>query len=194
MAVGSRGSEAVASRSQAAKSCSGSSAAVKSPLVNQVGCSIGAVSDIRRSTRLAMLMARRVQGRLYTETPLPRLWRRHRCGSLPLMAALSLSLACGACSLPSNFDSLFGTAGASDTTGSITPPPGSKQAAELPPERDLAYTRAAVSEVLTRGGKNASQPWENPQSGARGTVTPIASAYTQDGALCHDFLASYVSG
>ncbi len=141
-----------------------------------------------------MLMARRVQGCLYTETAMARLWRRRCCARLPLAATLALALACGGCSLPSNFDSLFGSAGTSETTGSITPPPGSKEAAELPPERDLIYTRAAVSEVLTRGGKNASLPWENPQSGARGTVTPIASAYTQDGAVCHDFLASYVSG
>jgi surface antigen len=34
--------------------------------------------------------------------------------------------------------------------------------------------------------------WENPSSGARGTVTPIASAYNQDGASCLGFLASYV--
>ena len=45
-----------------------------------------------------------------------------------------------------------------------------------------------------RGGKDASAPWENPRTGARGTVTPIASAYTQDGQTCRDFLASYVSG
>jgi len=80
-----------------------------------------------------------------------------------------------------------------DTTGSITPPPGAK-AGELPPDTDLAFARIAVSEVLNRGGKDASQPWENPRSGARGTVTPIASAYTQDGRTCRDFLASYVSG
>ena len=54
--------------------------------------------------------------------------------------------------------------------------------------------RAAASEVLRRGEKDASQPWENPQTGARGTVTPIASAYTQDGQTCRDFLASYVNG
>ena len=82
--------------------------------------------------------------------------------------------------------------GKSDTTGSITPPPGAKTA-ELPPETDLAFTRAAVAEVLSRGGKDASQPWENPRSGARGTVTPIASAYTVDGRTCRDFLASYVN-
>ena len=63
---------------------------------------------------------------------------------------------------------------------------------EPPAEGDLAIARAAASEVLTRGGKDASLPWENPQTGARGTVTPLASAYTQDGFICRDFLASYV--
>ncbi len=74
------------------------------------------------------------------------------------------------------------------------PPPGSKQAEGLPPAADLAYTKAAVSEVLTRGRKDTSQPWENPATGARGTVTPIASAYSEGGQTCHDFLASYVKG
>ncbi len=35
-------------------------------------------------------------------------------------------------------------------------------------------------------------PWENPHTGARGTVTPLAAAYSQDGTTCRDFLASYV--
>ncbi len=62
----------------------------------------------------------------------------------------------------------------------------------MPAEADLAIARAAVSEVLTKGGKDTSMPWENPQTGARGTVTPLTSAYSQDGATCRDFLASYV--
>jgi surface antigen len=80
-----------------------------------------------------------------------------------------------------------------DQTGSITPPPGTKEVDHLPPEGDLAFARIAAGEVLSRGGKGASLPWENPATGARGTVTPIASAYTQDGMTCRDFLASYVS-
>ena len=44
----------------------------------------------------------------------------------------------------------------------------------------------------TRGGKDTSVPWENPQTGARGNITPLASAYNQDGFTCRDFLASYV--
>ena len=66
--------------------------------------------------------------------------------------------------------------------------------AELPPDSDLVFTRAAVSDVLSRPSNDASVPWENPHSGARGNVTPIASAYTQDGQTCRDFLASYVNG
>jgi surface antigen len=125
---------------------------------------------------------------LYSGSARSRLWR-----GLILAAALTLALAGGGCSLSGPLDSIFGSSDKSDQTGSITPS-GSKQAAELPPDADLTYARAAVSEVLSRGGKDASQSWENPRTGARGTVTPIASAYTQEGKTCRDFLASYLSG
>jgi hypothetical protein len=121
---------------------------------------------------------------LYSASTTARLWRR-------LGAAVALGCLLGGCSISSPaFDSLFG---GSDSTSSITPPPGSKGAAELPPEHDLVYARAAASAVLTRDIKGASQPWENPATGARGTVTPVASAYTQDGQTCRDFLASYIT-
>lgn len=124
--------------------------------------------------------------RLYSGCAPARLWRQ-----LSLVAALALA----GCSVStSQFDSLFGGAGKSDVTGSITPPPGTRGIGELPPAGDLVYARAAASDVLTRGGKDVSTPWENPRTGARGTVTPIASAYTQDGQTCRDFLASYVNG
>jgi surface antigen len=74
------------------------------------------------------------------------------------------------------------------TLRATTPQP----AAEPPAAADLAIARAAVSEVLSKGGKHASMPWENPKTGARGTVTPLASAYEQGGTTCRDFLASYV--
>jgi len=128
--------------------------------------------------------------RLYSGCAPARLWR-----VLPLAGALTLALAGGGCTLPtSQFDSLFGGTDTADTTGAITPPPGAKGVTQMPPDGDLAYARAAASDVLARGGKDASAPWENPRTGARGTVTPIASAYTQDGQTCRDFLASYVSG
>jgi len=61
-------------------------------------------------------------------------------------------------------------------------------------DSDLAMARNAASDVLTRGSKDASQPWENPQTGARGSVTPLASTYVAEGRTCRDFLASYVRG
>lgn len=109
------------------------------------------------------------------------------------MVALALALGCGGCSLSSQFDSIFPSSD-KDVTGSITPPPGSKQSDDLPPAADLAYARVAAAEVLARGRKDASQPWENPATGARGTVTPIATAYRQGDSTCQDFLASYVKG
>jgi hypothetical protein len=123
---------------------------------------------------------------LYSGVGPLRLWRG-------VAAALVLALGCAGCSLSSQFDSAFSSSD-KDVTGSITPPAGSKQSDDLPPAADLAFARVAVSEVLARGRKDSSQPWENPATGARGTVTPIASAYPQGDRTCHDFLASYVKG
>ena len=67
------------------------------------------------------------------------------------------------------------------------------QGPHMPPASDLAYAKTAAAEVLGRGDKDSSQPWENPRSGARGTVTPLADSYRMEGALCRDFLASYVA-
>jgi hypothetical protein len=110
---------------------------------------------------------------------------------LAATGTITFVLALGGCSVSGPLDSLFG---ASDRTASITPPPGTKEAVQLPPDADLAYARAAASAVLSRGEKDTSMPWENPRTGARGTVTPIATAYTLEGRTCRDFLASFVSG
>jgi hypothetical protein len=96
----------------------------------------------------------------------------------------------GGCSL-SRTDAAFAKMEGSDETGSIGP---AQPANESPTEADLAFARNAASDVLTRGSKDFSQPWENPKTGARGSVTPIAAAYTSDGRTCRDFLASYVNG
>ncbi len=74
------------------------------------------------------------------------------------------------------------------TTGSIT------SRTRGPTESDLAFARNAASDVLTKGDKYASQPWENPETGARGSVTALAQVYSSDGRTCRDFLASYVNG
>jgi len=59
---------------------------------------------------------------------------------------------------------------------------------------DIAAARRAAADMLAAGGKDTSARWQNPDTGARGMVTPIAAAYTQDGLTCRDFLASVVRG
>jgi surface antigen len=112
-----------------------------------------------------------------------------------MIAVLSLGLLTGGCAV----SGLFGIGKEEvnafakvETTGSI--PATGKLSTGLPPESDLVFTRAAITEVLSMRRKDFSTAWENPKSGARGTVTPVAAAYNQDGATCHDFLASYLQG
>jgi surface antigen len=104
-----------------------------------------------------------------------------------------LALSVGGCSFSYQLDSMFGKKDDASLTGSLQQPaaPALKPAADLPPEGDLVIARAAVSEVMSKGGKDASVSWENPQTGARGTVTPIATARSGDGITCHEFLASF---
>jgi surface antigen len=116
---------------------------------------------------------------------------------------LALALSVGGCAVSGSLGSMFSKSNkdearayaSEDVTGSVATPaaiPASASAAALSSETDLVFARMAIVDVLSRGSKQISAPWENPSSGARGTVTPIASAYTKDGATCRDFLASYV--
>lgn len=120
---------------------------------------------------------------------------------LPLAVAMAFALLGSGCAMSGQLGSLFAAkdkgeaqAAKAEVTGSAESARAAAPAPEtLPPESDLSYARAAIVEVLARDNKDTSVPWENPKSGARGTVTPIASAYAQDGVTCRNFLASYVS-
>jgi len=103
-----------------------------------------------------------------------------------VMILILIGLGSSGCSM-SKGDGPFARMSDSDlTTGSIRP---------APTDSDLAFARDAASDVLTRGDKDSSQPWENARTGAHGSVTPLARAYTaDDGRNCRDFLASYVNG
>jgi surface antigen len=54
---------------------------------------------------------------------------------------------------------------------------------------DLVAASTTAATLLPRGKGGR---WENPQSGARGTITPLAAVYRDNGAQCRDFLVSYV--
>jgi surface antigen len=110
------------------------------------------------------------------------------------MTVIVAGAALGGCSF--RLGSVFDTekAEAADITGSISAPVVRVSDDTNLSARDLALARNAASDVLTRGGRDVSQPWENPETGARGSVTPLATAYSDDGRTCRDFLASYVRG
>jgi surface antigen len=99
----------------------------------------------------------------------------------------SLASSLGGCGMARPEGPFAKMIGKEATTGSIG-------AERQPTESDLAFARNAASDVLTKGDKDSSQPWTNPETGARGSVTPLAQAYTEDGRTCRDFLASYVNG
>ena len=138
---------------------------------------------------------------LYNGTRALRLSRRQgrlrgltRLGAL---AAMLCALAVSGCSY--KLASLVSTEeNEPQSTGTISTPASAPletlSASSPQAELDLAYARAAVTEVLSRGGKDASVPWRNPQSGARGNVTPLATSYSEAGMACRDFLASYIHG
>jgi hypothetical protein len=106
------------------------------------------------------------------------------------MTLILIAVSAGGCSM-SRSDNAFARMDDPEATGSIGSAEGSGPA---PTDGDLAFARNAASDVLTKGDKDSSQPWENPETGARGSVTPLAQAYSSDGRTCRDFLASYVNG
>jgi hypothetical protein len=128
--------------------------------------------------------------------------------SLRLGALLALSLTASGCAMTGGLSGVFAKSksdeaqvhaqalASEETTGSTSEPTRKASSTaptdRLPSETDLVFARMAIVEVLKHGSQEVSAPWENPSSGARGTVTPIASAYTRDSDVCHDFLASYV--
>jgi hypothetical protein len=112
------------------------------------------------------------------------------------LVALVCGLSAGGCSFQLHSLLAQDEAGA-DQTGSISRSAEQARRAKTssaPSEVDLAYARAAASDVLARGGKGSSVPWQNPNTGAGGNITPLAEAHVEDGQSCRGFLASYVHG
>jgi surface antigen len=102
-----------------------------------------------------------------------------------LVTVILIGLGAGGCSL-SRTDGAYAQMDGREPTGAL---------AVTPTDGDLAFARNAASDVLSKGDKDSSQSWENPETGARGSVTPLAQSYPDDdGRTCRDFLASYVNG
>ncbi len=120
-------------------------------------------------------------------------WQLH---GVAVIAAILTALAVSGCSYQ------LASLGSKDDpdsmpTGSIAQPAGytvRDANPRGPTEVDLAYARAAASNVLAGGAKDSSVAWQNPQTGASGNITPLDTSYREDGLPCRDFLVSYVHG
>jgi len=127
------------------------------------------------------------------------------CRTAAYLIAAAFALTAGGCSFSYQLGSLLGKDKADEqpeVTGSISPadtavPPSTTApttSSTEPSAADLTLAKAAAAEAVGRSGDDVSVPWENPQTGARGTITPLATAYTQNGPICRDFLSIYVRG
>ncbi len=75
----------------------------------------------------------------------------------------------------------------SDVTGSIPKaPPVLSRALDV---EDTRRAVAALSTALDPQGSGASVNWDNPQTAARGSFTPVGAAYPLDGKICRAFVA-----
>jgi surface antigen len=130
---------------------------------------------------------------LYSGTGASRLrWRPHRFAAV---ATLLSAFSVGGCAY--QLETAFSKTDAdAEQTGAIGAADRHAAAASLaaPAEADLAYARAVAADVVGRGAKDSSIPWENPNTGAGGNITPLAAAYNDGASTCRDFLASYVRG
>jgi surface antigen len=124
----------------------------------------------------------------------------HGSRAFHAFAALIVATAVSGCS--SSLPSLFGeekspqvarsenvTADPKDVTGSLALASGAKNSMS-PVDWNIA--KSALRDCLGRADAGASQPWENPTSGARGTVTPVAAIYEKNGFACRNFIVSHV--
>ncbi len=74
-----------------------------------------------------------------------------------------------------------------DITGSIDKPVPALSSI-LDPE-DWRRAHAALGVALDPQGNGALVNWDNPQSGVRGTFTPVGQAYPSNDSICRAFLA-----
>ena len=128
--------------------------------------------------------------------------RLTRCVAGAALAGF-LGFATGACSMSMQLGDFFSdkkedtaVAAKSDTketTGAISATATRKTAADERMDNvDWTLATAALREALAKGEEGSSIPWQNPNTGARGTVTPVANAFVQEGFPCRNFLASHV--
>jgi surface antigen len=164
---------------------------------------MGVVSGIVGSTFVTGVSPGPADFRLgYSRSGRTRLWRlvclpflgvvaRRLAGASPAAAIAGTLLGVAACTTPGQLGSLFAHNDLGDITGAADAGPLGDVSLRL--NGDLAMVRTTAAAMLEQEGL-ASAPWQNPATGAHGTVTRVAAAYDQGGRQCREFLASYLRG
>jgi surface antigen len=95
------------------------------------------------------------------------------------------------CAVSTQLGPIFGVGEDAVVTGAITP--RDKRFSSTMTQDDWTRAQAALASAL---GAEIEKPvsWDNPQTGLRGTVAPVATAYAADAGTCHAFVASLVEG
>lgn len=114
-------------------------------------------------------------------------WRR----VVGTLSALGVALLAGACGLSATLGLPGVGASADARTGTKTDTTDLISALSTGAfsDADLVAASTATAALMARGKGGR---WENPQTGARGAIAPIAAAYRDNGVECRDFLVSYV--
>lgn len=82
-----------------------------------------------------------------------------------------------------------------DVTGSIPKPkPVVSPLSRHLDVEDWRRARAAMGTALDPQGNGATVAWDNPQSGRKGSFTPVAAPYPVEGQVCRAFVARIEAG
>jgi len=151
------------------------------------------VTGVSPGPKVRLGYSRSGRTRLWQPACLPSLGAVARPLAVAARAATVAGLLLGvaACSTPGQLGLFFARDDVGDITGSTDAGPLGDVSPRL--NGDLAEVRAAAAAMLEQEGL-ASAPWQNPATGAHGTITRVNALYTQGGTQCRDFLASYQRG
>jgi surface antigen len=97
------------------------------------------------------------------------------------LSLVCLAMPLGGCSLSMPIAPL--TSSDEDATGSIP----SLSLERLLDAEDWRRAKAALSTALDPQGNGALVVWDNPQSGNKGSFTPVGKAYPSDAKICRAF-------
>ena len=111
---------------------------------------------------------------------------RSRSEAVRLLAAGLVALGAGACSMTFPIASLVDEP---EATSSLAARPVSPLSADLGSE-DWRRAKAALAVALDPQGSGAQVSWDNPDTGLKGSFTPVGQPFVKSDEICRAFLAS----